>query len=171
MRLIYKTRDNSSPQGKPRVYYTGHPADLSVYSPNIFQDILGLQNCAIYYDAEPEAPYHREELFRQLEQMQLIVIPVTSRFLQEPNRAREVEFDFALKQCHIPILPLMQEPGLETMFNEKCGALQILGQERILDQEKALAGTVLSYKEKLDKYLSSVLIGDGWRCQPWQSAD
>lgn len=160
MRLIYKTRDNSSPQGKPRVYYTGHPADLSVYSPNIFQDILGLQNCAIYYDAEPEAPYDREELFRQLEQMQLIVIPVTSRFLQEPNRAREVEFDFALKQCHIPILPLIQEPGLETMFNEKCGALQILGQERILDQEKALAGTVLSYKEKLDKYLSSVLIGD-----------
>ena len=162
MRLICKTRQNTSPQGKPRVYYTGHPKDLGVYATTIFQDILEIENCAIYYDGEPEAPYNREELFSHLEQMQLFVILVTGRFLREPNRAREIELDFAVKRCHIPVLPLMPEPepGLEAEFNEKCGNLQILVKESILGREKALAGTVLSYREKLARYLTSVLIGD-----------
>lgn len=61
--------------------------------------------------------------------MQLLVIPVTSRFLRQPSRARDVEFGFATKQCRIPVLPLTQEPGLEAEFNQKCGNLQILGRD------------------------------------------
>lgn len=89
-----------------------------------------------------------------------MVIPVTSRFLRQPSRARDVEFGFATKQCRIPVLPLTQEPGLEAEFNQKRGNLQILGRDSLLDQEKALAGQVRSYQEKLAQYLSSVLVGD-----------
>ena len=57
--------------------------------------------------------------------MQLFVIPVTSSFLCEPNRARDTDLPYALEH-HIPILPLLQEDGLESLFNQTCGDLQIL---------------------------------------------
>ena len=152
MKLTYRTRGESSPQGKPRIYFTGHPADLPICSEEIFADILEMQNCAIYYDEEPEAPYDTEELFRELEQMQLIVIPVTSRFLYQENRALAVEFPFAARR-HIPVLPLVQEPNLEASFNEKCGDLQMLNKH---DPDP----TALPYADKLEKFLSSVLVGD-----------
>ena len=152
MKLTCRTRGDSSPQGKARVYYAAHPADSPVYAGEIFQDILKVQNCAIYYDEEPEAPWQQQELFQQLEQMQLLVLPVTSRFLYQPNRAREVEFPFAMEH-HIPVLPLMQEPGLEGEFNRICGDLQLLN-------KKDPDPTALPFAEKLEKFLASVLVGD-----------
>ena len=152
MKLIYHTRGDSSPQGKSRVYFTGHPADMPVYMSDIFADILKTQNCAIYYDEEPLSVTDQEDLLRELEQMQLIVIPVTSRFLYQPNRARDVEFSFAMEH-HIPVLPLMQEDGLESSFNEQCGDLQMLNKH---DPDP----TALPYEEKLEKFLASVLVGD-----------
>lgn len=152
MKLIYRTRGNSTPQGKPRVYFTGHPLDLPAYREDIFADILQTQNCAIYYDEDEVSDADREDLLRELEQMQLIVIPVTSRFLYQPNRALDLEFPFAMEH-HIPVLPLMQEQDLEAAFNEKCGDLQMLNKN---DPDP----TALPYREKLEKFLSSVLVGD-----------
>lgn len=152
MKLLYKTRGNATPQGKPRVYFTGHPEDLSPYFDEITDDILKIQNCAIYYDAEPAADYDRDELLRELEQMQLLVIPVTSRFLFRRSRALEVEFPFAM-ECHIPVLPLIEESGLEEQFNRICGDLQMLDKNKRDD-------TALPYQEKLEKFLTSVLVGD-----------
>lgn len=152
MKLTCRTRGNSSPQGKSRVYYAAHPADIPAYAQGIFQDILKVQNCAIYYDEEPEAPWDRQQLFQQLEQMQLLVIPITSRFLYQPNRAREVEFPFAMEH-RIPVLPLIQEKGLEPEFNRFCGDLQLLNRH---DPDP----TALPYEEKLEKFLASVLVGD-----------
>lgn len=152
MKFVYRTRGNTTPQGKPRVYFTGHPADLPACSEDIITDILNMQNCAVYYDEEPDAPWDEKELMRELEQMQLIVIPVTSRFLEQPGRARDVEFPFALER-HIPVLPLMQEQGLEEDFNEKCGDLQVLNKYNP-------DSTALPYAKKLEKFLASVLVGD-----------
>ncbi len=152
MRLSYRSRGGASPQGKPRVYLTGHPADLPVCSEDIFTDILETQNCAIYYDEEPGQPFSLEELQGVLEQMRLLVIPVTFRFLLLPNRARDVEFPFAIER-HIPVLPLMQEQGVETEFNRLWGSLQMLNRH---DPDP----TAVPYAEKLERFLSSVLVGD-----------
>jgi len=152
MKLLYKTRGNASPQGKPRVYFTGHPEDFGPYFDEITDDILKIQNCAVYYDAEPGAEFDREELLRELEQMQLFVIPVTSRFLFQSSRALDLEFPFAMEH-HIPVLPLMQESGLEAQFNRKCGDLQML-------DKNSRDNTALPYEEKLEKFLASVLVGD-----------
>lgn len=152
MKLLYKTRGNASPQGKPRVYFTGHPEDVGLYFDEITDDILRNQNCAVYYDAEPEVDCAREELLRELEQMQLFVIPVTSRFLLQRSRALDVEFPFAMER-HIPVLPLMQESGLEELFNRTCGDLQMLDKNKQDD-------TALPYEEKLKKFLASILVGD-----------
>lgn len=160
VKLVSRTRGNSSPQGKPRVYLTAHPEDYGPFLQSMIDDIHKTQNCVIYYDEEPWKPLSEEDL-ALLAGMQLFVIPVTRRFLTEPNRAREVEFPFATERDDpIPVLPLMQEPGLEQLFNEKCGALQTIGRDEVVDREKALAGKVRSYEEKLAAYLDSVLVGD-----------
>lgn len=155
MQISYKTRGNLNPQGRPRVYYTGHPNDFSLYFEKITEEILEFQNCAVYYDtgySDAAVKELTEEEQYELSQMQLFVIPVTGRFLFQPNRAREVEFLFAVRN-HIPVLPLMQERGLEAEFNRICGDLQMLD---VHCQDP----TALPYEEKLKKFLDAVLIED-----------
>lgn len=151
-KFAYRTRGQSSPQGKPKVYFCCHKEDFAPFFETISQEILELQNCAVWYDEEPEAPYEEESLLLDLSQMQLFVIPVTSRFLYQPCRAREVEFAYAFSH-HIPVLPLMQESGLENAFNKICGDLQCLNK---YDTDP----TAIPYAEKLKNFLNSVLIGD-----------
>lgn len=152
MQIAFAARGGLSPQGKPRVWLTGHPDEIGQYREEIAADLLRAQNCAVYYDETPNAPCEEAELFAQLEQMQLVVLAVTGRFLYEPNRARETELPFALAH-HIPVLPLLQEPGLEADFNARCGDLQLLTRH---DPDP----TALPYSEKLAKFLASVLVGD-----------
>ncbi len=148
--LKVKTRGDSSPQGKQRVYFCCHPADFTAFFPEIAEEILARQNCAVWY-ADPDTP--RDETFLDnLREMQLFVMPVTSRLLYSDNYALAVEFPFAVAH-HIPVLPLMQEAGLDSVFNEKCGDLQFLDKHQT-------DPTALPYEEKLDKYLSGVLVGD-----------
>lgn len=152
MRLQYRTRGESSPQGKPRVYYTGHPADAERYLEEIAEDILRRQNCAIYYDAEPEAAWDTEELRHEINEMQLMVIPVTSQFLYQSNRAREVELPLAL-ELHVPVLPILQEPGIGMDFNERCGDLQFMDRH-------GEDPTAMPYEERLEQFLQNILVGD-----------
>ena len=148
----YLTRGNSSPQGKPRVYFCGHPKEQGFFLKPISQQILELQNCAIWYDPEPEAPDNWEELSDNLSQMQLFIMPVTQRLLTQPNRAMDKEFPFAMEH-HIPVLPLMQESGLEEKFQKRFGDLQFL-------DANAYDSTAIPFEKKLQKFLDSVLVGD-----------
>ena len=148
--IRFKTNGNSSPQGKPRVYFCCHPDDFTKYFEDISDEILLIQNCAVWYrgDFDPLD----ETLEQDLRQMQLFVIPVTEKFLMDDNDALNNEFRIAIEN-HIPVLPLMQEPGLEELFNSKCGNLQFLSKLSNDDTE-------ISYNKKLKKYLQSILVGD-----------
>lgn len=148
--LHYKTRGNSTPQGKSRVCFCCHPADFEACFEPVSEEILGKQNCAIWY----VSPSDLGEGFLpdDLEQMQLLVIPVTCRFLKEPNYARDAAFPYAMEH-HIPVLPLLQENGLESLFNEVCGDLQMLDKN---NRDR----TAIPYEEKLEKFLSAALVGD-----------
>lgn len=150
--LTYKTRGMSSPQGKQKVYFTCHPTDSALYFESVTDEILRYQNCAIWYDDEPLALYDRAEYENLLSTMNLIVIPVTSRFLYQPNRALEVDFSYAIEH-HIPVLPLLQDSELAAPFNKICGDLQYLDPHNQDD-------TQISYQEKFQNYLESVLVGD-----------
>lgn len=148
--LLYKTRADAPPQGKPRVYFACHPLDFRPFFSEISGEILSCSNCAVYYsDGEW---VEEEDFYMQLDQMQLIVMPITSRLLYTSNSALDVVLPYAEKN-HIPILPLMQERNLEQSFNEKFGNLQFLDKHN-------KDSTALSYDEKLKKYLESVLVGD-----------
>ncbi len=153
-KLAYKTKGDSSPQGKERVYFSCHPDDFNVYFEPICRDIFWTQDCVIYYNSEQVMPWDKSTMDLELKHMQLFVIPVTYRFLYQDNAARSMEFIFAIKQ-HIPILPLMQENGLDSEFNRICGNIQFLNKKSISNDP-----TVTSYEEKLEKFLSAVLLGD-----------
>ena len=152
--LKYKTRAMQNPKGLPRVYFCCHPLEFSALFEEISEEILKKQNCALWYRDESD-PYDEEEHLSYLSEMQLFVMPVTTRLLTTENRALSVEFRFAVEH-HIPVLPLMQESGLAEVFNKKCGDLQFL-------DKYARDDTAISYDEKLEKYLSGVLLGDGLR--------
>lgn len=149
--ITYKTRGNQSPQSLPHVYFCAHHEDYDKYFEMIATQLLEKQNCAVWHLEDPTISWN-EELKDNLSRMQLFVIPVTSKFLFQENRARLQELAYALEH-HIPVLPLQQEPGLEGFFNQKCGDLQML-------YEDNSDATALSYEDKLEKFLASVLVGD-----------
>lgn len=149
MAFQFRTRENVNPQGKPRVYLCCHPEDMSRCE-DIITELLTAHDCAVWY-ADP-TEYRDEEFLAELTRMQLFVIPVTERFLTEPNHARDREFFFAQRN-HIPVLPLMQEAGLEGLFNGFCGNLQFL-------DKYAQDLTALPYAQKLRKFLTQTLLDD-----------
>ena len=148
--LIYKTRHGESPSGKAKVYFCSHPDDHPRYFSEVSRDLLRHQDCSIWYVTDrSESP--TDDFWFDLSQMSLFVIPITHRFLEGGHRGME-ECNFA-REHNIPILPLMQEDGLEAQFNRVLGELQFLN-KRVNDS------TAIGYDEKLKKYLSAVLIGD-----------
>lgn len=146
--LQYKTKGNVSPQGKRRVYFTCHPDDYDLFFDRISTDILKFSDCAIWFN--PDDNY--EDIDTDLGQMNLFVIPITTKLLTKPCRAINIDVPFALEK-HIPILPLMQEGGLDELFTRYFGDLQYLN-------PNTHDITAISYEEKLKKYLNSVLVSD-----------
>ena len=49
LEMSYKTKGNAIPKGKPRVFFTCHPADLQYSLDKLCSDIFQTQNCAVYY--------------------------------------------------------------------------------------------------------------------------
>ncbi len=152
MELRYITNGMSSPEGKPRVYFSCHPDDFDLAFPLIPEDILRHVNCAVWYDTDPAAAPDRRELEEVLDEMQLVVFAVTSRFLYEENRARNTELPLALEK-HMPILPIMLENGLGYKFSNICAKIQVVS-------KYAADPTATPYEEVLATFLHAVLIGD-----------
>lgn len=143
-----KTKGNVSPQGKRRVYFTCHPDDYDRFFEKISAEILKFLDCAIWYSTDD----NYENIDTDLGQMNLFVIPITTKLLTKPCRTMELDVPFALEK-HIPILPLMQEDSLDELFTHHFGDLQYLN-------PNAHDITAISYEDKLKKYLNSVLVSD-----------
>ena len=152
--LRYRTRADSSPNGKPRVYFCCHPEDFPIYFEPLTREILELWDCAVWYIPESgDMPLEDQEMFTDsLLQMQLFVIPVSETFLFKESSARVREFPLAVEQ-HIPVLPILVDSGLAMDFNRICGNLQFL-------DRTSTDLTEIPYAEKLKKFLESVLVPD-----------
>ena len=149
--LSYMTRGNSNPRGKSKVYFSYHPGDR-VYLGHISNLLFEKYDYAVYYyDYEHLGEPDTEKLGALLDEMQLVVIPITSKYLNQPSVAFSFELKYA-KEHHIPILPLLQSSDLAQEFNEKCGNLQFM-------DEYSEDNTAISFDEKLGKFLSEALIG------------
>jgi hypothetical protein len=147
----FKTRGNTTPQGKMKVYFCCHPDDFDCTFEEISNEILAITNCSIWYPKNQNI-LHNEDFLNELSQMQLLVMPITSRLMYSNNDALDVDFRFAIEK-HIPVIPIMLESGLEPVFNKKCGSLHFLD-KNVYDV------TAIPYEKKLEALISAVLLGD-----------
>ena len=148
--FLYKTIAGERPQGKPNVFFSCHPDDFARFFEQYASKILKIQNCAVWYESEPGAEYDPEDLELRLSQMQLFVIPVTTKLLTTPNRAMDVEFPFAMEK-HIPVLPLMTEQGLDDVYSRRFGDLQYLDPNNTDETRR-------SFDEVLSSYIRATLV-------------
>ena len=118
--ILFRTKGNANPKGKPRVYFTCHPADFEKYFDKVCGDIFKTHDCAIYYTEDMSAVIPAEDLATDLGSNNLFVIPVTLKLLIQPNRAMDQDFAYA-QQEHIPVLPILMEPLLHMGFLLLCG--------------------------------------------------
>ena len=139
-----------------KVFFCSTEEDRIRYFDEVSSDLFELQdNLSVWYIEGDIGQLNEEEKqahLSDLSQMALFVVPVTGGFLKTENAARELELDFAIKQ-NIPVLPLLEEQGLEILFNEVCGNLQILNK---YDPDP----TALPFKDKLKLFLDTVLLKD-----------
>ncbi|MDE6780418.1 MAG: hypothetical protein K2J40_03035 [Ruminococcus sp.] len=151
--MKYITKDeNISPQDKPKVFFTCHPDDVKLYFKKISDMILHYADCVVFYEENPDKPEDEENFLFDLTQMNLIVIPVTAKFLYQPCKARQDVLRIATEK-HIALLPILEDSSMESEFNRICGSLHLFKMPNL--------SAVQSESEKnLKKYLESVLISN-----------
>ena len=111
-----RTKGGSSPNNKPRVYFTCHFADFQGCFDKICEDIFKTHDCAIYYTEDMTEALDQTNINVDLNRMNLFLLPVTFRLLSEPNRSMSVDISYA-KEHNIPILPFMMESGLDSLYS------------------------------------------------------
>lgn len=152
--MAWLTRGGIPPLGLPRIYLACHPGQIDpidAYIMPLANDLVALENCSVWYDADQNADHNEPDTVWDLTQMSIFVFPVTKALLNEPNRARDIDLPIALEQ-HIPILPIMMETGLDDDFSRVFGDLQYL--DRVTIDE-----TATPYSERLQGRLSEVISG------------
>lgn len=150
--MEFITRGNSSPHGKARVYLTGYSEDIPKYIGPLAKMLLDRRNCAVYYDKE-QSQYSADSL----RTMNLAVIAVTRSMLSSDDTIFTEIFGL-LRSSNIPVLPILTEKlGSEEMLqiNRKLGEIQCLDPNSTND-------TGISFSEKLENYLNSVLVKDDY---------
>ncbi len=149
----YKTKGGSSPENKPKVFFTCHPDDFDKCFDVVCSDIFMYQNCTILYTKDMTTKLNDADTLVDLERMNLFVIPVTSKLLSEPNRTMQFDLKFALSK-HIPVLPIMMETGLADLYKkrENFGELEYMKKVGVDD-------TAISYEDKLQAFLKDKLVG------------
>lgn len=152
--FLVKTRGGASPKNKPRVYFTCHREDFSLYFNRICEDIFKTHDPAIYYTKDMNEPLDRSNIDIDLGRMNLFIVPVSLRLLKDRPRAMTTDIAFA-KEHNIPILPFVMEPEIDDIYSsaENFGKRQYLS-------PNGYDATAISYEEKLRKSLDSILISD-----------
>lgn len=143
--MNYITAGGTSPRGKENIYYAAHPDEIIQYAEAVAANLLRCKNIALWYDDVDTI----EEFRENLKEMRLIVVAVSGKFLYEENVARCQVIPMA-RELHIPVLPLVVEPGLEPEFDKIVGAYHCLSM--CTNDE-----TQIDFHKKLGTYLDQVL--------------
>lgn len=138
------TRGGISPQNKHKVFFASHEMDHAEYIKSLGDDVLRFVNAALYYDDT----FGKELNINDVLEMQLIIVPIIYRLLEEPNYARDVVLKIALEN-NIPVLPIEVEKEASMLFDKVIGKLQCLS--KISND-----GSELPYGEKLEIYLNNI---------------
>lgn len=113
----------------PRIFFSCHPEDFSLYYEALAGDIAMYCHTTgtILYDADClEKPTEKDTLLTLntkkerddfFMNIQTLVVPVTKRLLSSLSKAMEYEIPFAMAH-HIPIIPVVFEEGVEKLYEQ-----------------------------------------------------
>ena len=149
-----RTKGGADAHGRSRVYFCCHPDDFDKYFDKICEDIFKTHEPAIYYTADMTEPLDETNIKVDLARMNLFIVPVTFRLMNEPNRAMQVDIAYA-KEHNILILPFMMESGIDVVY----ALPKNFGERQYIMPDNSDL-TAISYEEKLRKFLDSTLISD-----------
>ncbi len=156
IKLNSKTRNDTVTPDIQKVYFCCHPEDFDLYFPSVCEDIFKYVDCTVLYKADPAAGWEPGEMEEDLKAMQLFVVPVTRKFLEQENEARLTELPFAVEH-HIPVLPLLQEKGLEMDFHAACGPIHCI--DRLAENED---NNAVPYDQQIGRFFAEVMLDDVW---------
>lgn len=145
--LIYRPQNIIDPRNHPRrIYFSCTEADLQ-YFDRIAQDIWKIYSDCVIAHRDFSRELDLEDHFDQIDNVQLMVIPVTKQLLDTENFAWNTEFQRAAEK-HISILPFLMDAEVQEKFNEKSG------------QRQCLVPSDPDYEEKLQRCLRDALVSD-----------
>ena len=151
-RILYKTKVNTSPNKKQKVYYSYNPENFEKFFNKLSNKILLKYDVATCYRNPNYIVENINEYYLDLDEMNLIVFPITKSMLDDNNFSIKVDYKYAIKK-NIPILPIILEKGLVEKYNEIFKDIQFLD---LTNRDT----TVLDFDIKFYQYLDSVLLGD-----------
>ena len=110
---------------KPRILFVSHPEDQEKCFHAVVDDLLNRVDAAVFYLKDSSPIPEQEVLDAFVEQINLLVIPITENIVTQKNWALDTVFPLAQKR-HIPILALLQETVDYKVLNERCKHIEIL---------------------------------------------
>ncbi len=142
-----------------KIFFACHPVDYENYFEDITNQILekAADNniSAVFCYLSPDAASDFDVIADFLENIQLIVVPVTWDLLLTPNMITDKLLPYALKK-HIPVLPLLQDLALTHEYSKHFGNIQFLCNDK---NDK----TAIPYDVKLNDFIKDTLVGDELR--------
>ena len=114
--LKCRTRENSDLDDRAKVYFTCHPDDFNRTFDKLCEDIFRTHDCGVYYTENRSEEALREKPDEFLTDMNLFVIPVTSRLLSEKDSAVDMALSYARRE-RMPILPILMEAGVAEVYS------------------------------------------------------
>ena len=146
--LLSKTANAENSTHLPRIYYCAGTSDYDRCLETVAGDIFAHCKCAVWYKSDPAEPADRAAL----EEMQLVVIPITRALLTDADPVFEEEYS-CISALHIPVLPILFEEVSTELYERKFGCIQYLN-------KLSADFTEISYSDKLKRYLDAVLISE-----------
>ena len=146
--FIFYPENYSCLYDKQKVYFTCHPDDYDLFYEFVSGILLKHFDCVVcsFRDVVDDI----QEYSLRLSEMKAFIVPITQKMLLEKNRARDFDIKYALDH-NIPVLPLIETPGLAEFFSTRFGNLQCI-------DKSACNITTFSYEEKIVRFLSSFLV-------------
>ncbi len=142
-----------------KIFFACHPDDFNLYFEDITDEILEKATnnniSAVFTYINPEANFDFEESKDFIENMQLIVVPVTWKLLSTGNAIINQVIPYVLEK-HIPVLPLLQNSDLVNEYSKHFGDIQFLYDDQ---NDK----TAIPYDIKLNDFIKDTLVGDELR--------
>ena len=147
--------DRESLENKARIFFACHPDDFKEYFEQIVEDIDEIQKCAIYY-FESDGKNHRKDIEQNLPFMNLVVIPVTEKLLDDYTGAFDSGIVFALEN-NISVLPIVVD---EDVVKTKAKQYAKLFGDRQYILKSDHDYTAIDYKDKLSSFLELLLLDE-----------